>query len=105
MNEQSYLEQSRMPELARAVIAQCGGWDAFVGISNNVCDHGADDGFNGWICYRETVEFAKKNLPAIRAQLQGFAHSTGKTVNRGLLDRLLRETGHRPGAVSARSIR
>jgi len=80
MNEQSYLEQSSMPELARAVIAQCGGWDAFVGMADDVCNHGADGGFSGWIYYRETAEFAQKNLPAIRAQLSDCADSLGETV-------------------------
>ena len=80
MNEQTFLEQSGMPELAASVIEQCGGWDEFIAIADDVCSHGADGGFNGWIYYRETSEFSRKNLPAIRSHLRDCADSLGETI-------------------------
>lgn len=51
--------------LIRAVIRQCGGWDSFKEIAQDVTKHGADAGFHGFIYYIETVGFYQKNREII----------------------------------------
>jgi len=48
------------PELIRAVVKQCGGWDEFKSIAHDVYNHGASGGFSGFIYYTDTVGFTSK---------------------------------------------
>ena len=74
----SFVEQSHIDaSLIRAVIRQAGGWDSFKEIAKDVCDHGADCGFSGFIYYNETVPFAKRNKKAILAYAEEMAKDVG----------------------------
>jgi hypothetical protein len=46
--------------LAVKVSRHCGGKSELLSIYRDVCNHGADSGFNGFIYYYETVEFFRK---------------------------------------------
>ena len=48
------------PELIRAVVKQCGGWDEFKCIAKDVYSHGASNGIYGFIYYSDTVRFTSK---------------------------------------------
>lgn len=64
--------------LATAVIRQHGGWQSLKEDAINFANHGVDGGYSGFICYSETVEFAKKyralivELAESEASDQGF---------------------------------
>lgn len=59
--------------LARAVIRQLGGWEAFQESAPDIARHGVDGGFSGFIYYSDTVAFTRRNLPAIRAAARSMA--------------------------------
>lgn len=54
------------PSLIRAVVRQMGGWKSFSGSAADICRGGIDGEFNGFIYTRETVQFALRNITAIR---------------------------------------
>lgn len=57
-----FTDQSHIdPLLIRAVIRQCGGWDEFKSLADDVTNHGADCGFSGFIYYKETLSFYKRH--------------------------------------------
>lgn len=58
-------ESGLNPSLVRSTVRQCGGYASFVGMAQDVCNHGADGGFNGFIYYSETIQFAKRNKKAL----------------------------------------
>lgn len=60
------VESTGIPEsLVRAVVRQMGGWENFVESAPDVCNHGIDAGFCGFIYYADTEAFAKRNRAAI----------------------------------------
>lgn len=67
-----------VPAIARAVIAQTGGWDEFVTLAHDVADHGADAGFSGFTYYSDTVPFAQANKADIRKLAEYVADSIGE---------------------------
>lgn len=64
--------------LAAAVVRQMGGWQSFKESAEDITNHGIDGGFSGFIYYRETVAFAKRNRPAIVALLKEQASDFGE---------------------------
>ena len=63
--------------LVRAVIKQIGGWEEFITAAPQVCEHGADTGWNGFIYYSETVAFADFWLPPILDLAADIAYEIG----------------------------
>ena len=77
----SLINESNIPApLIRAVVKQSGGWDSFQEIAKDVAEHGADNGFSGWIYYRETMEFFRKNRRTILEYAEEMAHDLGENV-------------------------
>ena len=66
--------------IAHAVIRQLGGWDSFKESAPDIARHGVDGGFSGFIYYRDTLAFTKRNLPALREMVQGMAREFGQGV-------------------------
>ena len=68
----------------RAIVRNLGGWQAFKETAQDVCNHGADSGFSGFIYYTETEEFAKKYRPEIVAfcklQAREYGMNTAEMV-------------------------
>ena len=66
MKLSEFIKQSTVPaKLIRAVVRQVGCWEDFRKIAKDVADHGADDGYKGFIYYVDTVAFTKRNRRAI----------------------------------------
>ena len=77
----SFINESNIPApLIRAVIKQSGGWDSFQEIAKDVAEHGADKGFPGWISYKETMEFFRKNRKTILQYADELASYSGDDV-------------------------
>lgn len=66
--------------LIRAVVKQCGGFDSFKELSHDVCNHGADGGFRGFIYYTETCEFFRLNREHIKLALCNMADDLGESM-------------------------
>lgn len=64
--------------LIRATVRQFGGWESFQEVAEDVSRHGIDGGFHGFIYYRDTVPFAKKNKSEIIALCEEMADSMGE---------------------------
>lgn len=64
--------------LAKAVIAQCGGWGEFPDMAESVASHGADGGYSGWIYFDDTCEFFRANREAIRTLVERSAEGLGE---------------------------
>ena len=61
-----FLAESGIPSsLVRSTVRQCGDWETFQEIAQDVCNHGANAGFSGFIYYSETIPFAKRNKKAL----------------------------------------
>ena len=77
----SFIDRSNLPApLVRAVVKQSGGWDSFQEMARDVAAHGADAGFSGWIYYRETMEFFRKNRKIILEHAEEMAQDLGENV-------------------------
>lgn len=76
-----FIEHSHIDStLIRAVIRQAGGWESFQEMAQDVVDHGAAGGFNGFIYYTDTTEFAVRNQKAIMDLLKELANEFGQSV-------------------------
>lgn len=74
-------EQSNLPaSLIRAVVRQMGGWQNFTQSAPDICNHGIDGGFSGFIYYNETEPFAKRNREAIAQMASQQANELGTSV-------------------------
>jgi hypothetical protein len=67
-------------KLTRAVAKQIGGMDSLKEIAQDVCNHGADVGFHGFIYYSDTTAFYKKNKAAIIELVAEMAQDLGETA-------------------------
>lgn len=57
-----FIAESGLPaSLVRSTVRQCGGWQSFQEMAQDVCNHGANCGFGKFIYYTDTVPFAKRN--------------------------------------------
>ena len=66
-------------KLIRAVAKQVGGSKRLKEIAADVCRHGADEGFNGFIYYSDTINFYQKNKPAILELVAEMAAEMGES--------------------------
>lgn len=65
------------PRLARAVSRQIGGKATLFDRYSDICNHGANSGFPGFVYYYETVEFSRRNRPAILESLKDDSENQG----------------------------
>lgn len=74
-------EQSNIPSsLIRAVVRQMGGWESFKENAPDICRHGIDGGFHGFIYNADTESFARRNRAAIQQMASEQASEFGTTV-------------------------
>jgi len=60
------ITSTNIPEsLVRAVVSQMGGWKSFEESARDICHHGIDGGFHGFLYYSDTIRFTKRNRKAI----------------------------------------
>lgn len=64
--------------LVRSTVRQCGGWDSFKEMAEDVSRHGAGGGFHGFIYYTETVAFARRNKAALLDHIKEQAKEFGE---------------------------
>ena len=69
-------ESSGHSKLVRAVVRQSGGWEMFKENARDICRHGIDGGFHGWIYHRETVPFAERYITEILVLAGGWSQYT-----------------------------
>ncbi len=79
-----FIAESGLPaSLVRSTVRQCGGWQSFQEMAQDVCKCGANGGFSDFIYYSETVPFAKRNKKALlelcRDQAQDY-YGYGMTI-------------------------
>ena len=80
------ITSTNIPEsLVRAVVKQMGGWESFEESARDICHHGIDGGFHGFIYYRETEPFAKRNRKAILE----MASEQAKQFGSGLVEMIM----------------
>ena len=80
MNVSKFCESSHLPAaLIRATIRQCGGFDSFKEMAEDVTNHGADSGFSGFTYYADTVKFAERNKSAILQACRDMASDLGES--------------------------
>jgi hypothetical protein len=77
------IENSNIPKsLIRAVVRQMGGWESFTESAPNICRHGIDGGFEGFIYNSETEAFARRN----RAAIAEMASEQAKDFGTGIME-------------------
>ena len=64
-------------KLIHAVARQIGGLKELKNYASNICNYGADGGFNGFIYYTDTVAFTKKNHALIIELLNSVSDDMG----------------------------
>lgn len=74
--EQSHLDST----LIRSVVRQCGGWQSFTELAEDVTRHGADGGFSGFVYYSDTVPFVVRNRAVILDYAKQMAQDIGEPV-------------------------
>ena len=65
---------------ARAVLRQMGGWRAFREVAPDICKHGIDAGFHGFIYNADTEAFTRRNRELICAMAQEQASDMGMST-------------------------
>lgn len=80
MKQKEFINQVSCPKLAKAVISQFGGWEAFTESAEAVYRHGIDGGFGGFVYYSDTVPFAEKHRSLIVNRLEELADDLGLDV-------------------------
>lgn len=71
---------TRRPALTRAVAKQCGGFDSLKEMAPDICNHGADGGFSGFIYCSDTTEFYAKNRTEILDLAKEMAADLGENL-------------------------
>ena len=80
------IDSTNIPEsLVRAVVRQMGGWESFKESAPDITRHGIDGGFHGFIYYRDTEPFAKRNRKAILE----MASEQAKQFGSGLVEMIM----------------
>ncbi len=75
------IESTNIPaSLVRAVVRQMGGWQSFCDSAPDICAHGIDGGFHGFIYNSDTESFARRNRSAIAQMAQEQASDFGTSV-------------------------
>lgn len=78
MKHRQFIKECSMPDMARAVIRQCGGWESFTDMADDVSNHGAGGGFHGFIYYVDTCRFYAVNRDSILAYARELAADIGE---------------------------
>jgi len=62
----NFIAESGLPaSLVRSTVRQCGGWQSFQEIAQDVTNHGANAGYGEFIYYADTVPFSRRNKKAL----------------------------------------
>ena len=81
MRQSEFIAQSHISaKLIRAVSRQIGGWDSFTEKAEDIQNHGADGGWNGFTWYTDTMKFYRNNRAAILAMLESLADDLGEDM-------------------------
>ena len=81
MRQSEFIKNSNIsPKLIRAVSRQLGSWESFTNYADDIQNHGAGGGFGGFVYYRETVQFYRRNRAAILALLESLADDLGEDL-------------------------
>lgn len=72
--------ESTIDKLTKAVSKQVGGKKSLKEMAEDVCSHGAEGGFHGFIYYHETQNFYLKNKALIIEMAQEMADSIGEPL-------------------------
>jgi len=74
----SFIEKTNLPaSLVRAVVRQLGGWESFTQTAPDINRHGISGGYGGFIYYKDTIPFAKRNRKAILEVAKDQANEGG----------------------------
>ena len=69
-----------IPEsLIRATVRQSGGWSSFKERAEDAKNHGASGGFSGWIYYKDTLAFTRRNRADIVTLCERIAYDLGES--------------------------
>ena len=75
------IKNSNIPApLIRSVVRQLGGWDSFKTSAPDIANHGINGGFHGFIYYKDTIAFAKRNRAHIQAMAKDQSSDFGTPV-------------------------
>ena len=80
LNQESFIENyapDMGSDLATDVINQYGGFDVLAECHADVCNHGIDSGFNGWIATHDMVDFYAKHEKTILNFAKEYAKELG----------------------------
>ena len=80
--QKSFVENSQHPKLARAVVAQFGGWEVFTQAARDLQNGGIDGGFHGFVYHSETEPFARRNRREIAELAESQAVDIGIEITR-----------------------
>ena len=76
-------ERGLNPRLVRAVIRQHGrGWEGWKESAPNMARYGVDGGFDGFIFYEETTDFARRNRRLIADYADSMAADMGESTTK-----------------------
>ncbi len=79
MKMKQFIEATHIPAaLVRAVSRQIGGWESFTNYAEDIQNNGADGGFCGFIYYRDTLAFFRRNRTAIMEMTEQMADDLGE---------------------------
>ena len=80
MKLSKFVAESHLPAaLIRATVRQCGGFESFTEMAQDVTNHGAAGGFYGFTYYWDTVKFAERNKAAILDACRDMASDLGES--------------------------
>jgi hypothetical protein len=78
-----FTSKSNLPEkLVRSTVKQLAGWDDFQVAAQDISRYGADGGFHGFVYYKDTVSFFKRN----RKEIMHIAEEQAKDFGVNVLD-------------------
>ena len=80
MNLSTFISKSHIPaRLIRATVKQMGGWSEFTEKAPDITQHGISGGFSGFIYYRDTEPFARRNRKEIVEVIENMADDLGES--------------------------
>ncbi len=81
MRQSKFIESSNIPaSLIRAVSRQMGSWEYFTESAEDIQNHGADGGWNGFIWYDDTKKLYRRNRKAILQLAEQMADGLGEDL-------------------------
>jgi hypothetical protein len=83
LTQTQFIEHSNLDaRLIKAVVRQIGGWESFTESAEDIANHGIDGGFSGFIYYRDTEPFARRN----RALIADMASEQASEFGMGVIE-------------------